>query len=368
MAYDFYPLDIQQFDEEQVGVLKLGIINKYNGFFEKEGGSYQLQACLDFLYNKFERHGAKLTDLEDRVTFLESGAPCVRKGTKILMANGTEKNIEDVQYGDVVKGWDFYNNCQINVKAYGSLRTGRTNVWNIHAFENGELIEIARNHPLYSKTHGTIKGSSELNLGDTCMDVYGNDCVLTIVKQSVESEYVERYSLLTENFTYFVNNILSGHHARDLMRFYSIGLESFNQNITEEEVAFFKQVGDIYTVSQRGAVDNKQYLREIAPYAARMRKSEAVMKNMRQKLSSLDYKTIKHQQGKLSDEEFQKCCEECDHYRADFALEEKSRAENVKIISDIQQKYSLGLHSFPTNSFFESYEIAMKRVKNNGYN
>jgi hypothetical protein len=368
MAYDFYPLDIQQFDEEQEGILKLGIINNYKGFFDKDGGSIQLQACLEFLYDKFARHGAKLTDLEDRVCVLEGSAPCVRKGTKILMADGTEKNIEDVHYGDVVKGWDFTNNCQINVKSYGAIRTGVANVWQIHAFENGELLEIARSHALYSKTHKVIKSSSDLRLGDVCMDIYGNDCALIIVRQNVESEYVERYTLLTENCTYFVNNILSGHHARDLYRFYSMGITSFNENITEDEVAFFKQVGDIYTKSPRIVIDNRSYLREIAPYAAKMRKSEAFMSDTRNKLSQLDYKTIKYQQGKLSYEEFEKCCADCEKYRDEFGAEESARQENLNKIREIRAKYGIDNVDDARVCFWRTYFISMDRVRKNGFN
>ena len=309
----------------------------------------------------------RLSDLESRVTYLESFV-CLKKGTQILMGDGTEKNIEDIQYGDIIKGWDFENNCQVNVKAYGAIRTGIANDWKAYVFENGEILEIFQNHPIYSKTDNMMKSSKDMTRGEICMDSEGNDCALTVVWNFADSEFTERYMLLTENSTYFANHILSGHHARDRMKMYSLGIKSFNKNLTEDEIELFKATGEVYNNAPRARSNNREYLKEIAPHLGVIGRAARIMDQEQKKLSKLDYKTIKHQQGKLSDEDFEKCCAECEEARAMYKIEEKLRGESEAEIRKIQDKYNLRTLKNTRDCFHAAHKLDMEHVRKNGLN
>ena len=78
-------------------------------------------------------------------------APCFAAGTKVNMADGTEKNIEDVEEGDWVVCWDFEKNEFSNEKVLVTSETEDTEVVELSFNNFGHDIKIlaTKDHPFF---------------------------------------------------------------------------------------------------------------------------------------------------------------------------------------------------------------------------
>lgn len=75
------------------------------------------------------------------------GSSCFVAGTQILMANGTEKNIEDVKVGDKVMGYDGKKQVAVTVQELESpVRNHHYNV----ILADGTILGVTNEHPLYT--------------------------------------------------------------------------------------------------------------------------------------------------------------------------------------------------------------------------
>jgi Hint module len=77
------------------------------------------------------------------------GSTCFVKGTKILMANKTEKNIEDVKPGDKVLGYDFKTN-KIAVETVEQMDRPIRNDYYDVKLADGTVVGVTDEHPLYT--------------------------------------------------------------------------------------------------------------------------------------------------------------------------------------------------------------------------
>jgi len=153
-------------------------------------------------------------------SFITHNAPCFVAGTKITLADGSVKNIEDVQPGDVVATFDFKTGEIVHniVNAVFSK-----NVNNIveYKFDNGEKLECTLDHPIYIEGKGWTSLNPELSnemysleekikqveIGDGVKLITGASKIVEIVERS---EDVKVYNLqdIEGNHNFFANNVL----------------------------------------------------------------------------------------------------------------------------------------------------------------
>lgn len=147
---------------------------------------------------------------------------CFVRGTKILMANKTQKNIEDVKAGDKVMGYDGKKEVSETVQQMESpIRDHHYDV----RLANGTILGVTDEHPLYTKdgwksivpVH-TANENPTLKVGKL---VVGNQ-VLTS-----SGEYVEIISMTYKPGRIQVYNLkrVSGNND-----FYANGVLSHNKN------------------------------------------------------------------------------------------------------------------------------------------
>jgi hypothetical protein len=146
---------------------------------------------------------------------------CFPAGTKITMADGSIKNIEDVKAGDWVLSFD--------------VKTGLFTSWMVKMTGNPEhlvysinndLIETTVDHPFYVKKPDSTKGWGaidpelarsaitytgevlSLDVGDQLFTVEGEWVTVTSIESS--NDFVQTYNLLSFSGmrTYFANGIL----------------------------------------------------------------------------------------------------------------------------------------------------------------
>ena len=302
-----------------------------------------------------------LVEHEDRITNVESQL-CLRYDTQILMADGSTKNIADVKYGDRVIGWDVDNNCTFEVKSYGAIKTGRAKDWKYFVFEDGKTLEIFNSHGIYSKTHGEIKDSNSWGYGDLGITDKGEEVAFCFKQDIQETHYEDRYVLVTENDTYFANGILCGMCPQTKMRYYDMNLSYFNENITEEDLAFFRITADIFEERKTNKVKHRSFFKEMGGVYAEINRAKRKIKEYKAQLGTVDYKTIKYVQNKLSEEDFVELCAQTQGIRDAIAEQEAIVAELDAIIKAKKDEYGIDKESVKWKAL---YDINMAYIKAN---
>ena len=154
------------------------------------------------------------------------GAWCFVAGTKVLMVDGTEKNIEDIELNDQVISWSQEQTQTINARVIGVKQPIHQDMILIK-FENGTENTNTFDHPYYVKGKGWCSYGPQLTKSRYNMDVgllevgdfcyYHDNGELREVEISYIREHlddVQTYVIEVENFnTFFANGILT--HNKD---------------------------------------------------------------------------------------------------------------------------------------------------------
>ena len=315
-----------------------------------------LETSVTSQANQIATIQSTIADHESRIRALEA-ITCLIKGTQILMADGTTKNIEDVQYGDMIKSWDLENNEYIDVKSYGCIRTGIANQWKAHCFTNGEIVKIFNTHNIYCKELGSLKQSRSWTEGKTAIGYEGAETQLAFVLDLEESEYKERYVLMSENDLYFADGILCGQHARAKIAYWSIGLFKAN----EEEVAEFRETAALYDEVNNARFD-PDYLKKSLEIRTKRRLAENDIKNCESELAKRDYKTIKHAQGQLNDAEQEENVARCNELRANINARQAEIKQYNKEWNAIKAEVP-NVRRSVHDTFKAAYALDMQRIR-----
>lgn len=153
-------------------------------------------------------------------SFVTHNAPCFVKGTKITLADGSLKNIEDIVPGDIVSTFDLINN-EIKHNIVNAVYSKKVNQIVEYIFDNGENIKCTIDHPIYVETKGwcshvpyisnnsySLESSvTQIEVGDTIKLFNGTTKLVNII---LSDEEVVVYNLqdIEGNHNFFANNIL----------------------------------------------------------------------------------------------------------------------------------------------------------------
>jgi len=114
---------------------------------------------------------------------------CFLKGTQVLLADGSYKNIEDVKVGDTVMSYDTALGTFVGAKVL-MTPISQTGNW----FYVNETLKVTPGHPIYA--NGDWKMSDQLRIGDQLMNANGE--LITVVSIKPVTEDVDVYDLFTE--------------------------------------------------------------------------------------------------------------------------------------------------------------------------
>lgn len=293
------------------------------------------------------------------LTLLAEQITCLRGDTKILMADGTLKDIKDVKYGDMIKSYDIDNKCLIDVKSYGAYCTGFEQFWNLAGFTNGSTLYIGSNghyifHPYEERLRKShlypVKGKVYTSSGDTPLLVGRG----TYNAMQVE----ERYDLLSENGLYFANDILVGHMIDTTYRHYLKGAVPLN----EEEIADITADIELYKNYKAEGLNNPEFLIEAGKVLVEANKRRERIEKNKKRLADLDYKQVKRNQGKLSDEEYERYLSTCELYRAEINSDEAALIEEDELLNMYRQKHNIRTLKFK-DEFLATYHKQMERIR-----
>jgi hypothetical protein len=130
------------------------------------------------------------------------GSPpfCILKGQSILMANGSQKNIEDIHINDEVISFDLNSEKTEIDKVTQVLRGGGDDYLIFN-----HTLKTSTDHIIWAS--GEFKPAEEIKVGDFLLDSNGNEVKITQIEYVQEK--VETYDLVVEkNHNFFASNYL----------------------------------------------------------------------------------------------------------------------------------------------------------------
>jgi hypothetical protein len=146
--------------------------------------------------------------------FFDGG--CFVAGTPILMANGTQKPIEQLRAGEQVLGYD--GNKQRPATILACITFPHKQTYEL-TFSDGNTLTLTDSHPLYSPDTGWRSLSpamtreespdlpiSQLQIGDVISTINGTCTLVTIEKRQVEQVY---NITVDGTHTYYANGVLT---------------------------------------------------------------------------------------------------------------------------------------------------------------
>lgn len=116
---------------------------------------------------------------------------CFLAGTKILMADGSYKNIEDIKAGEEVMGYDTDAGAFKTTKVTEPVKSSSSRWFLL----NGNL-KVSVGHEIMA--NGSWTWSEQLKVGDKMFDAGGNEVEVTSIVQ--HDEVVDVYNLITAPF------------------------------------------------------------------------------------------------------------------------------------------------------------------------
>lgn len=136
---------------------------------------------------------------------------CLAEGMLVTLANGTEKKIEDVNYGDSLLVWNFDEGKFDEAPPLWIKRAETINEYNLIEFSDGSFIKTVHDHRIFNKEKGMFTYpmiSEDAPIGTTTFNVKGEEVIL--VNKSIVQEQVNYYNVITDkHMNLFTNGILT---------------------------------------------------------------------------------------------------------------------------------------------------------------
>ena len=148
----------------------------------------------------------------DSVTIYWLDDTCFLAGTKITMADGSYRSIEDIKAGDVVRSYDEASGSFVDARVKKLLSYDRDHMSDYYLIINNRL-RVTPNHRLFVNNKWIEAG--KLKVGDVLFDVASRKISLAsqkILLFSIEKRFSKEPSfdlLLESGFTYFADGFLA---------------------------------------------------------------------------------------------------------------------------------------------------------------
>ena len=154
------------------------------------------------------------TVMPQNITFNGSAANCFVKGTLITMADGSKKPVEELEYGDVLKVWNFDEGHEDTAEILWMTKRG---VKNTHyfkcTFSDGTVLNVTGSgetggtHRMFTATKGMFEHPYKITEND---EVYTDHGLVRLVSYEMVDEEIEFFNLITtEHINCFANGVLT---------------------------------------------------------------------------------------------------------------------------------------------------------------
>ena len=135
---------------------------------------------------------------------------CLIAGTRVTMADGTTKLIEDISYSDQIQVWDFDTAGFASATALWIKRVETAVAYNELMFSDGSVLRTVDQHRIFNKQAGafTYPMTDDTPLGTITYTV--DDAEVVLVGKRVVTGTVDYYNVITDgHMNLFANGILT---------------------------------------------------------------------------------------------------------------------------------------------------------------
>lgn len=246
------------------------------------------------------------------------GDVCLIKNTPILMADYTEKPIQDIVVGDEILGYDFENNCTTPAVVMYSIPTKFQQQAHYIIFDNGKTLCTTRGHELYVVEYGRYVPVEDIKEGEHCLDENGNETEVLAIHWDVELKTFEQfYHIVSSNNTYYANGILNAGVPIDKYRYIH---DLRGENIPEPiEALIMDESKD--TACFNFTVTNPEFVQKGTPYQSQIKKSRNRIWDLEKLIAKVDEAISKLASGLGLEDEYNKT--KAKYYKEIAELQEK---------------------------------------------
>ena len=119
---------------------------------------------------------------------------CFVQGTEITLADGSKKAIEDIDFNDELKVWDFDNGCSTCAKPIWIREETLSKSHTVLTFSNGKELRIITNHSIFNVDEGKFTYPVE-----GMRTIFEDGTIATLEKKEIIEYPVKYYNVVTEN-------------------------------------------------------------------------------------------------------------------------------------------------------------------------
>ena len=177
------------------------------------------------------------------------GKGCLAKGTKITLANGFTKNIEDVNYNDLLLVWNYETGSYTYEYPIWIEKENYSDNYFKISFEDGTNLKVVENHALFNADINEFVTIDKLEIGTTIAKIVNNKIEYTKVKLiEVVNEGTNYYHVVsTRYYNIVANGILTTDDAVILSNLYGFNndISWKNRNYSSIDLYTYSEFSDI---------------------------------------------------------------------------------------------------------------------------
>ena len=157
------------------------------------------------------------------------GSSCLAEGTKIKLANGNYKNVEDIDYNDLLMVWNYETGNVTYEYPIWIEKEGNSNTYINIKFNDGTYLNIVEDHGIYDIEKQHFVNIDDLKIGSSIAKIVDDKVkkveIVSIEKIEKETKYYHIVS--TRYYNVIANDVLTTDYIVLLSNF-----RGFNRNVT----------------------------------------------------------------------------------------------------------------------------------------
>lgn len=190
---------------------------------------------------------------------------CLVEGTLITMADGTQKLIEEVKSGDLIKSYNPDTNSICEAVVVNNYCTGNDTEYVSYNLSNGNNLVIYGDEGYYDTRAKRVKNIKYYDSTNKALDI-DNNSIKIISHDTVNFDVPKQhYHLLSSNNLYYANDILMGHTPhlkfRQLHKDIKELPNSLQSILHHDEVMYRRFSAYVNTLKADNLLDRASYLK-----------------------------------------------------------------------------------------------------------
>lgn len=212
---------------------------------------------------------------------------CVLEGTKITMADGSKKAIEDIKPGDEVLGYNFETGETVPTVVVMNLHEKPSRTTRMNLFSDGTMLSTVGEHHIFEVDGDPCRDVNDLKTDSKVMKENGDIVTFNGYYNRTDALF-ESYNLLTSNNTYFAEGIMNS-------CFPPAKFNHLKERHVDMPTQLFNEVETELNYSRDGAyrLNNPDFIREVIELTKNKRSIYETIKSDKKELADSDWSTIK---------------------------------------------------------------------------